>query len=552
MNRSLVIAFFLLFVKGVLAVRIAETEFIGNSALSNQEIYSVLSYENGSEFDFQLANKSIENIYNLYRQKGYNFINIAPLEVIPLKADQVKIIFTIQESSLNKIAKITFSGNYAIKDLIFYELLAQQDFSTKDINKIKQIIIDQYSSRGYFFTEVSIESIKESESGAELNFQIIENRPFNHKYFKFKGNKVSKDYSLIKISRLSRKSQLTPNALSQSRDRLLAKSYITECSINPLDYETLLIDIKEGKMTSISGIMGYNSKNDDYPFSGFLDFSFNNLFGSDRVLGFKWNKLQKDRTDIELTYHETGLKDYYFSSDFDVKRTEYDTLATLSELGLSLNYDFLNQDIGIYTKYSHYDVIASSSEENPEKITSVGVFWQQNYFDHLYNPKKGYQARFAIDYNMSSIDDSNYNISRASFAYAYSVNNKFVIFNRLNTNYSTKKNLSNYNNFKLGGFSSLRGFQEEQFSGYMTAWSNLELRYLFGLNNNLFLFTDAGYLETMSSTLVTKQGHLYSAGLGLRIATRVGNLTFEYGVGYNNGWNSLYDGLIHFGVETSF
>ncbi len=552
MNRSLVIAFFLLFVRGVLAVRIAETEFIGNSALSNQEIYSVLSYENGSEFDFQLANKSIENIYNLYRQKGYNFINIAPLEVIPLKADQVKIIFTIQESSLNKIAKITFSGNYAIKDLIFYELLAQQDFSTKDINKIKQIIIDQYSSRGYFFTEVSIESIKESESGAELNFQIIENRPFDHKYFKFKGNKVSKDYSLIKISRLSRKSQLTPNALSQSRDRLLAKSYITECSINPLDYETLQIDIKEGKMTSISGIMGYNSKNDDYPFSGFLDFSFNNLFGSDRVLGFKWNKLQKDRTDIELTYHETGLKDYYFSSDFDVKRTEYDTLATLSELGLSLNYDFLNQDIGIYTKYSHYDVIASSSEENPEKITSVGVFWQQNYFDHLYNPKKGYQARFAIDYNMSSLDDSNYNISRVSFAYAYSVNNKFVIFNRLNTNYSTKKNLSNYNNFKLGGFSSLRGFQEEQFSGYMTAWSNLELRYLFGLNNNLFLFTDAGYLETMSSTLVTKQGHLYSAGLGLRIATRVGNLTFEYGVGYNNGWNSLYDGLIHFGVETSF
>jgi outer membrane protein insertion porin family len=127
-----------------------------------------------------------------------------------------------------------------------------------------------------------------------------------------------------------------------------------------------------------------------------------------------------------------------------------------------------------------------------------------------------------------------------------------VIYNKVNASYSTKKNLSYYNNFKLGGFSSLRGFQEEQFSGYFTTWSNLELRYLFGVQNNLFIFSDAGYLESMNSDVVTKQGHLYSAGLGLRIATKVGNLTFEYGVGYNQGWSSLYDGLIHFGVETSF
>lgn len=552
MNKAFGLVFLLLYVVGLFSVTIAETEFVGNSKISNKELYKVLSFENGAEFDFQLANLSLDNISNLYLKRGYKFVNIQPLDVIPLDVNQVKIIITIQESVLNNIIKVTFEGNYAIKDLIFHELLEQKGYLTNDIPQIKQLIINQYSSRGYFFTEVSLESIKETDLGAELNFMILENRPFNHKYFKFQGNEVSKDYSLVKISRLNRNSVLTPSLLTQSKNRLLAKSYITHCSINPIDYETLLIKVEEGKMTTISGILGYNSKNEDYPFTGFLDFAFNNLFGSDRALKFKWNKLQQNRTDLTLAYHESGLKDYYFSSDIEVKRTEYDTIATLSELGLSLNYDFTNQDVGIYSRYTNYDIIASSSLEEVEQITAIGVFWHQNYFDQLLNPRTGYQARFSIDYNLSSLDDTNYNISKANVAYVYSFNDKFLLYNKVNANYSTKKNLSYYNDFKLGGFSSLRGFQEEQFSGYFTSWTNIELRYLFGMQNNLFIFTDAGYLESMNSDLVTKKGNLYSAGLGLRIATKVGNLTFEYGVGYNEGWNSLYDGLIHFGVETSF
>ncbi|MBI9032312.1 BamA/TamA family outer membrane protein [bacterium] len=552
MLKVLKILIFIFLSSRVQAITIAETEFIGNKEVSNKELYRVLSFQNGDDFDYEIANQSISRIYDLYRSEGYRFVEIKPLEALPIDVNRVKIIITIQESPLNYIANMTFTGNYAIKDLIFSELISNSDFNTDDIPKIKQLILDQYALRGYFFTEVNIDKMIQTDVGAEINFLINENKPFNHNYFLFRGNRVSKDFSLIKISRLDRRSTLTPSLLAQARTRLLAKSYITECSINPLDYETLLIDVKEGKMTTISGIVGYNSKNEDYPFNGFLDFAFKNLFGSDRALGFRWNKLQENRTDLALSYHDSGLRNYYFSADIEVKRTEYDTLATLSELYLALNYDFINQDIGLYSRYTKYDILASTSLEEPEEINAIGVFWHQNYFDHLNNPRSGYQARISIDYNMSSLDDSNYNITKASFAYAHSFNNNFVLFNKLNTNYSTKKNLSSYNDFKLGGFSSLRGFQEEQFSGYLTAWSNSELRYLFGQDNNLFFFADTGYLENSKADIITKQGHLYSTGLGMRIATRLGNLTFEYGLGYNDGWNSLYDGLIHFGVETSF
>lgn len=548
----LVIILFTLLSTSLFCVTIVETQINGNKLVSDKELYNLLTFRNGSEFNYQIANQSIKAIEDYYKSKGYRFVNIKAIEAIPVESDQVKVIISIQESSLNKISDITFTGNYAIKDLVFQEILAQKDLTIDDIGMIKQMIIDQYSVRSYFFTQVAVDSIKETETGAQINFKITENKPFKHKFFKFKGNAVSKDYSLIKISRLNRSQSLTPQLISQAENRLLAKSYIRKVSIDPIDFESLLIDITEGKMTTISGIAGYNSKNSDYPFSGFLNFSFNNLFGSDRRLDFKWNKLTADRTDLALAYHDSGLKDYYFSADIDVKRTEYDTLATLSELGLSLNYDFTNHEVGLYTKYINYDVIASSSLESSEKISGIGVFWQQNFLDNQVNPRSGYQARFSIDYNMSSLTEENYNISQGFLTYAFSLNPKLVLFNKFSAKYSTKKDLSSYNSFKLGGFNSLRGFQEEQFSGYFISWNNLELRYLFGNANNLFVFGDLAYLETSELGQIRKMGNLYSLGLGMRIATRLGNLTFEYGLGYNDAWNSLYDGLIHFGLETSF
>lgn len=552
MSKKLWLLTLLFIFSNLLSITIVETEFRGNKSVSLKELTSLLNYQPNSEFDYAIVQQNIPKINNLYRSKGFLYVDIKPVEVIPVSADKVKVIFTIEESMLNTIHEVHFSGNYAIKDQIFHDLISQREFNIGDIAKLKQLIIDQYSQRGYFFAEISIASLTETEEGAIIEIIIDENKPFSHKFYKFKGNKVSKEYSLIKLMRLNSNAVITPKLLRQTENKLLTKSYISECSINPLDYETLLIDITESKMTNISGIIGYNSKNDDYPFTGFLDLAFNNLFGSDRVLKFKWNKLQQDRSTLALAFHETGHKDYYFSSDIDVLRTEYDTIATLSELGVALNYDFPTQEVGIYGRYSHYDIIASSSEEESEKIKSIGFFWQQNSFDQRTNPRHGHQIRYSLDYNISSLDDDKYNINRGYFAKVFSLSDKIVLYDKVNANYSTKKNLSPYNSFKLGGFNTLRGFQEEQFSGYLTAWNNLELRYIFGVNNNIFIFTDAGYVESMLSGVTTKQGHLYSTGLGLRIATKVGNLTFEYGVGYNDGWSSLYDGLIHFGIETSF
>lgn len=536
----------------LLAITIKETEFVGNEKLSDKELSALLTYRNGEEFLYQDANQSIEVIREYYRSKGFIFVKVQAIQAIPVNHQEVKILINIQESSINEIKVFRFRGNYAIKEQIFLDILANKVWLLEDLETIKKIIIDQYALRAYFFAEVKVEDVQELPDGAEVSFVIKENKPFNHKYFQFKGNKISKDYSLIKISRLARNKLLNPALLQQASNRLLAKSYIKKCNIQPLNYESLLIEIEEGKMTTISGIAGYNSKNDTDPFTGFIDFAFNNLFGSDRKLNIKWNKLKKDRSDLALIYHDSGLKDYYFSADLALKRTEYDSLATLSEISASLNYDFISHDVGLYAKYQTYDVIAKSSEEESEKLSAYGVFWQQNFFDNQWNPSTGYQARFSIDYNISSLDNTNYNVSQGYFAFAYPLKNKFVLFNRFNANYSTKKNLTYYNSFKLGGFTSLRGFTEEQFSGYFTSWNNLELRYIFSQDNNLFIFNDAGYLESANLKEITRIGHLYSAGLGLRIATRLGNLTFEYGLGYYDGWNSLYDGLIHFGLETSF
>ena len=536
----------------LLATDIDKINFSGNNHFPDKVLVDILTIAEGDSLDYSLIKGNPQLIYNFYRDNGYPFVKVSQPLITPLTVDKVIVDFTIQESALNSITKITFKGNLAIKSKIFHELLSSQNIGITDLGYLKQLVLDEYTKRSYFFAQVNLYSMTETDSGAEVVISIQENRPFRYNYTKFKGNIITQEKTIMKISKLNQFSEISPETLQECESRVLEKEYFSECSIYPIDYETLMVEVKETKMTNITGILGYNNSNADNPMTGFVDFKFDNLFGSDRAIKFKWNRLQNDKSYLELAYHDSGLSNYYLSSDIGMKRTEYDTLSNLSELSASLNYEYYSQQFGVIFGFSSYDVTSTYLEEDSEIIRNVGLFWKSNRFNNPKNPTSGDRFKVSLTYNKSSLDEQSYNTTTISYGTVFKLLPKTILFTKLNSNYSTKEELSKYNDFKLGGFSTLRGFQEEQFSGYLTIWANSELRYLFGARNNLFIFTDSGYVEKREDGYRDKKGNLYSAGLGLRIATKLGNLTFVYGLGYNDGWNSMYDGLVHFGLETSF
>ncbi|HLF44948.1 MAG TPA: BamA/TamA family outer membrane protein, partial [Chitinophagaceae bacterium] len=106
--------------------------------------------------------------------------------------------------------------------------------------------------------------------------------------------------------------------------------------------------------------------------------------------------------------------------------------------------------------------------------------------------------------------------------------------------------------FQIGGYKTLRGFDEE--SEYVSRFTilTLEYRYLIGLNSYFFGFTDGGWAENSSSD--TKFNHTYlGGGLGLALETKAGIFNLVWAVGKRDDLPfNFRQSKIHFGFVNFF
>jgi len=87
---------------------------------------------------------------------------------------------------------------------------------------------------------------------------------------------------------------------------------------------------------------------------------------------------------------------------------------------------------------------------------------------------------------------------------------------------------------RIGGFSTLRGFDEESIytSGY--SYAGMELRFLYERNSNVFLFLNGGFIE--QKLRASYDGFwAYGFGAGVNFSTKVGVLNLTYALGSRDG-----------------
>ncbi|MCY4566674.1 MAG: BamA/TamA family outer membrane protein, partial [Candidatus Poribacteria bacterium] len=102
--------------------------------------------------------------------------------------------------------------------------------------------------------------------------------------------------------------------------------------------------------------------------------------------------------------------------------------------------------------------------------------------------------------------------------------------------------------FYLGGATTLRGYDEDWFSGPRRVYANLEYRFLVGPDSQIFVFTDLGavtLIETPSVFDTLRVGY----GFGARLESRGGILRINYGLAAGD---SLFRGKIHVNLGAAF
>ncbi len=552
--RFLTLISFLIF-SGLLSATpiISKIELSGNHRFRTEEILNSIFVRKKDDFRMTELKKIAVDISNFYQNKKYFNVLIDFPKAVPISKNEVEIYVKINEYPKLKIKDIKFSGERYFSEAKLKEILNIKRYQNLlSLNSLLREIVVLYSERGYFFCETKLDSVIVKNDFLFPYISINEGDLCRFKNFIFKGNKVTKSKTLLKISGISNMKKINPDILNKAADNILQKPYISDCRIYPINKSTLLFSVKETKTTKLNGLAGYNSKSENKKITGFINITFMNLYGTDRELSLYWNNMNANRSVVEFSYHESGLTELPIAGDFKLKRTENDSTSINNTFSSFIYYYSLNSKYGI--KFQVDDFYPGSRRPKIIQKTSykkIGASGDYNNLDYLPNPQTGFRIKSIYSIVLNKIS------SKYQKKYSYEINYSF--YNKLYKNYVLavsmnwqeiqNKNLQSYENFFLGGSRNLRGFPEDFFSGYKIGWINLELRYILSGKSNLFIFQDYGYVKNTDFTI----GKIIGTGFGLRLNTKLGIVKIDYGIHYyQNKWLNPMDGYIHFGLETYF
>lgn len=102
--------------------------------------------------------------------------------------------------------------------------------------------------------------------------------------------------------------------------------------------------------------------------------------------------------------------------------------------------------------------------------------------------------------------------------------------------------------FYLGGATTLRGYDEDWFSGPRRVYANLEYRFLVGPESQVFVFTDLGSVTSIEAPSTFDRLRV-GYGFGARLESNSGILRIDYGLAAGD---SLLRGKIHVNLGASF
>jgi len=529
---------------------IGDINFEGNYFITDKELLNKISSEPGGYFSQKTLNDDVQRISDFYVKKGFYQIKVHFPEINTISPEQIDVFFQIEENEKMIIDELILTGNRYISKNKIFESNPYKNIDLKQLSILIQNITEYYAFNGFLFADVKIDSLVLENTQTRVYISISEGDFCEFEEYKFKGNKTTKSSTLLKISQIDKIEKVNPMVLNRAAELIRKKEYIHNCSLIPLNHKQLLFDIEEDRMTYLSGILGYdNSQEEKNQLTGFVNLDFLNLFGTDRSISLRWERLSFDRSLIELKYHESGPFSFPVSGDFSIFREEVDSTYTKSSYESEIYfYDLINK----YGIYLGIDEIFPGMRRpiiiEKTSYKKTGIFWNFNNTDYYLNPTKGNELLIKYFYIFNRVEKEN--ISKQAVEVKLinfrKVLRKLILAIGFNANVLENKSLSELEYYNLGGNSNLRGFNENQFYGYRVGWSNLELRYLLSRNSRAFLFTDYGYVESEEY----KFGLLFGFGFGLRIETKLGLLGIDYGLGYQRGeFRNPLDGIIHFGIE---
>ena len=461
-----------------------------------------------------------------------------------------------------------FNINYAVegeKNNNKFDLNQLDKLKLADYPKEFLKILDDFNNSGYPFANINISNadidsnalnIKlRIDKGPKVKIDTLINPELNNKQYKLLKRLIDIetgslfDYQKIKeienkISKINYMNSLRPPAYEFVDGKAKIYTYVKIKSFN-----------------NANGIIGIQPDNDgQIQFTGNIMLNLNNNFNAGEKIEFKWRRMFNASQNLISSVNLPYLFGSPFEFDGSLNMIRKDSSFFNFDASVNLCYSKGPQSrIGIILSQNQSTNV-QQSDYNFTSTKSFGFLFDQNQLNKSINPTNGWRIHSSIltgnKQTLLSTSDElvrtpNYKL-KFNYQQHFRIHKKIIFKEQLKLNTTVNEQLFENELERIGGYNSIRGFDEESIWVSSYGISNTEIHFLLDNESSVFIFSDWAWTEA-KLTEGYENNWLKSMGLGTTIGFNNGLLNLVYGLGSSVGEPiQLRTGKIHIGFTSFF
>ena len=555
--RSIPLAFLILFVAAVaMAQELRIGRIDGNSHFSDAEIREIIEQSGGMERAAVGLNRLLER----YKSDGYFFVWIDSTHGVPSGEGIVSVDLSVREGEPLTVRAVRVEGIQALDSeavIRRFKVRPGSAFREHELEEDIAYMLEEYENNGHPFASVTLEPFEpNAELGIDVRLRVEEGSSVTVDSLLFFGAEVTRAGLLRRESGIRLGALYDEREMDRALERLRRLEYISDAE-GPellglgLGRTGVRFRVWEESANSLYGIAGYmpgEVGGQSGFFTGLVDVSFRNMFGTGRRLGTRWEKRDRLTEEFEVFYQEPWAMGYPVHLGIGFMQLAQDSSYVKRTISFSQEYPLRWNLIG-RTGVSRTAVNASTPGRigpyfvASSRTLSVEGGFEYDTRDDRLNPRRGllYETSVAFGRKEGEAGDTlSVGRGRAASVRKVQISTEYnleaardqVLSIGLNAAEitSNEAEVAVSDQYRFGGAKSLRGYREDAFRGSRIAWSNLEYRFLLSRRSRAFVFFDYGYFWREDRGKVIRGGRA-GYGLGVRLDTLLGVIGLDYGFG---------------------
>ncbi len=527
------------------------------------EIYKNLELFKAEKTNSNNVRELVNNILLKEIESGYFTCNV---DSVNLKNQKLKIYLqTGNLISVNSI-KVNLPNSLALK--------LREDFNSEKTyfnandfsNRIKKWIF-LMNNNGFPFAEFEFQKSEIINSKINLICNLISG-PLVKIDSIINPEITKKELQLVyKFSDITNGDLFELNKIYKISENIKNTGFIQE--IRPPAYE--FIDNKVSLYTyftpqsknSINGLVGIQpGENENVQFTGNVALNFQNALSYGEVLKINWRRMFNSSQNLiaELSYPFLFNTNFEIIGGLDMIKKDSSFFNFNSKLIINYKTSSNFSNGFLFTNNNSTNLL--EGDYSSTSVNSFGFVTDYKKLDNPFNPKRGFNIKSEIAYGWKetyAIDTAANNVLKSpNFNGNLSLSSYLSLINRttfkIKLSTSTIQNNILYENelTRIGGYKTIRGFDEESIWVSSFILGNFEFRYLLDEKSNVFLFSDFAWTESEINYFIRAE-YFQSFGFGTNISMPNGLLTLIYGLGrkIDNPF-LIRTGKIHLGFTSYF